>query len=633
MPLPRSRSKPAARQAAFQLWLVNLGLGVLVGTSYLAHVPDGDEPRVWLFCLPALLSTVLSLTLVPGLFSWLGAHFLGPRRALGPAVGFLWMLFQVLLFADTRIYNVFRYHFNGQVLSIVYTRGSADAVSLGWQVWTAIVIGLAAGTALQLWLWNRLLRHAEAELARPRRPRRLLRPSIVWGVVLLPAVFVEKTIYAQADLARDRQVTALARLFPLYARVPMEDLASRVLGVEVDRPPRVELDGVRLDYPRRMPSLAPDGPRPNVLVVVIDCLRRDAFGPQTTPELERWSRGAKRFENHLSGGNSTRYGLFALLYGLHGSYWFPFVQERRSPVLVDTLLAAGYELGVFSSASMHYPELRETAWVRIPHAVHDDFPAAEAWRRDEQAAEALLGWLAERAEDERPFFGFILLDSPHQTYSFPPGAAPFQPIAPDVDYLTLTRNDGPTAWELERVRNRYRNAVRHADEVAARILAGLDQHGLADRTLVVVTGDHGEEFRECGFFGHTSAYTPQQVEVPFVMRGPGVEPGREDGPTSHLDFAPTLLEILGADPAVRPAWTLGESLFAPRADRRRVLSGWNELGVWTPEGILRVPLSPFEFDVELYDYTWTYVADDRQVLAQEAATLVELGAECNRFLR
>jgi membrane-anchored protein YejM (alkaline phosphatase superfamily) len=121
--------------------------------------------------------------------------------------------------------------------------------------------------------------------------------------------------------------------------------------------------------------------------------------------------------------------------------------------------------------------------------------------------------------------------------------------------------------------------------------------------------------------------------VPLLVKGPGVQPGREDGPTSHHDIAPTLLEMLGAHPEDRGLWTLGENLFAPAAGRDRVISGWNELGVWTSHGILRVPMSAFDVDVELYDYDWRLQSDDEEITRAEQGTLERLGAECNRFLR
>ncbi|MFT5690528.1 MAG: membrane-anchored protein YejM (alkaline phosphatase superfamily), partial [Planctomycetota bacterium] len=578
------------REAAFIMWLVNLALGISLGANWLVHLPEVDSARLWLFALGALVSSVLTLTLLPGLIG-VGIAHLTPRvRAFGFVQAFCWTIFQVLVFADTRVYNMFQYHFNGQVLNLVYTRGSEDSINLGWQVWTAIGGGFALVGSLQFLLWNWLLGRAKCRRTAHNPRRMLLRPTVVFGMVLLPTVFIEKTMYAQADLSRDHEITALARLFPLYTRLPMEDFASRVLGVEVLKPPVIELEGVELDYPHAMPMLDPEGARPNVLILVVDCLRQDILDQETMPNVTEWSEDARIFDDHVSGGNSTRFGIFSLIYSLHGSYWFPFLQERRSPVLIDVLAEADYQFGIFGAASMNYPELRDTTWASIPESVHDQFPSIESWRRDREAGAAMIEWLGERAEDEeqRPFFGFALLDSPHQTYSYPPELEHFTPAAPEIDYMAMTRNEGPEPEMLAAVRNRYRNAVLHADQVLGVILAQLDQLGLGENTIVIVTGDHGEEFYENGFIGHTSAYTPEQVAVPFLVRGPGFEPGHEPGPTSHLDFAPTLLELMGASPEMRGDWALGESLLDPQPDRRRVMSGWNELGMWAEDEVIRV---------------------------------------------
>ena len=129
---PRNPPGGARRQAAFGLWLFNLAFGIVVGANYLAHVPDVDSPKMWLFALPALVSSVAILTLPPGLFFCLLAQWWRRPRLLGLVQGAFWCVFQVALFADTRIYNIFKYHFNGQVLNLVYTRGSEDAIHLGW---------------------------------------------------------------------------------------------------------------------------------------------------------------------------------------------------------------------------------------------------------------------------------------------------------------------------------------------------------------------------------------------------------------------------------------------------------------------------------------------------------------------
>jgi membrane-anchored protein YejM (alkaline phosphatase superfamily) len=368
-------------------------------------------------------------------------------------------------------------------------------------------------------------------------------------------------------------------------------------------------------------------------MLVVDCLRHDMIEEDVAPHMSAFARdGARTFRNHFSGGNSTRFGILSLIYGLHGSYWFPILKAGAPPVLIDVLLDLGYEPGVFATASQNYPELRATAWARINDKVHDDFPSIEAWRRDVESSDALIDWIEERAEDRTPFFGFLLLDSAHQPYSHPPEKTLFEPSAPEIDYLAMTRNEGPDPDTLKRVYNRYKNAVHHADACLGLVLDALERTGLDDETLVIVTGDHGEEFRECGFFGHTSAYTRPQVHVPFLVRGPGIEPGIEERPTSHVDVPATLLELLGADPAARPGYTVGGNLLEPEPERRRVIGGWNELGLWVPDGIVRIPLAGYAFDVEVYDLGWKLIPEDAEILKREEDALRQLAEECNRFL-
>src|SRR5262249_39351385 len=142
-----------------------------------------------------------------------------------------------------------------------------------------------------------------------------------------------------------------------------------------------------------------------------------------------------------------------------------------------------------------------------------------------------------------PFFCFALLDSPHQTYDWPRDETKFTPYVDAVDYLKMSRR--PADADVAAVRNSYKNAVYFADGVAASMIETLKRHGIDDRTLVVVTGDHGEEFFENGFYGHTSNFTREQVHVTFVMSGPGIARGVETRPTSHVDLVTTLLEMLG----------------------------------------------------------------------------------------
>jgi membrane-anchored protein YejM (alkaline phosphatase superfamily) len=393
----------------------------------------------------------------------------------------------------------------------------------------------------------------------------------------------------------------------------------------------VRYEGATLDYPREPLALAPMAKQPNILILVIDSWRADMLNEQVTPNLWAFAQDARRFDDHLSGGNATRFGLFSLLYGLHGSYWWPVLEEQRPPQLLESLMAAGYSTRVFSSASMQFPEFRNTAWVALQEHVEDSFPSPRRAERDALLGERFEAWLPAALAEGRPLFAFALLDAAHQTYDFPADQAPFSPYAEELDNLEMARTQDFALREL--VRNRYKNALHFADHIAGNMLDALREAGALDDTLVLITGDHGEEFAEHGHWGHTSNFAPEQVRVPLLLRGPGIPAGVETRPTSHVDVAATLLEACGADAARRREWSLGESLLDPPQHRARVVAGWGELGLWTKDGIFRVPLAPDRpLELAAYGYDWKPLPGQRSLIDNQTAALSQLSKDCARFL-
>jgi len=640
---PISPTEGYARQhAALNLWLVNVALGIAIGTAYLRYLPDELSLRAWVFVGFGLASSVATLALVPAALFWLSLRSLGRPEWQGLAQAAVGAVFLAMVKVDTVVFGLLRYHFfSTAVFNVALTQGSEDAVHLEGQVWWTVLIVLLLSTIAEFLVWRFMYRRALGRSVPEElsgwlltRPRWLMRPGAIWAVVLLLVVGVERTLFAAADWEGDREVANAAEILPGYSRLGVaellpEKLAREVLGTRaVDFRPK----GEPLAYPRTWPSLDPDGPRPNVVILVVDSWRGDHLNGDVTPKLLALSREGRRFEDHISAGNGTRFGVFSMLYGLHGCYWFSALRERRSPVLLDVLEQAGYERAVYSTASMNFPEFRDTAWVGCSETVFDDHPFEAVFARDLEVARLFRLDLERRAEQSNPapFFKFVLLDSAHQPYSSP-GAGPFQPAAKTLDYMELANNHSS---ELAlRVFNRYRNALHFVDGVAANIIESLRVAGELDSTLVIVTGDHGEEFQENGFWGHTSNFTPEQTEVPFFILGGGMLPGVEHRPTSHIDLAPTLLEILGADPALRGEWCLGQNLFAPLATRQRVVSGWEHVGLLTEEGIFRVRMGGRSVtEIDVFDSNRRKLPGALALIGSRAAALEELADSCQRFL-
>ncbi len=635
---PSALSRRDRLRVVGQLWLLEVvALALLCGAYAQALAPE--TLRGWFFVEGGRLSCAASLSLAPGLMCLGAAAFVRARRVLAVLSALIWSLVLFLVYVDTRIYAIFRYHFNGLVWNVLTTPGVDEAVQISHQEIRTVLLALALLVPLQgaaflaLWRWN--VRRRARALAAPA----LARPGLAWTLVLVPNMLAVAGVYAWADLGRDPHVMAFARVYPLYPRLTIKRLAQEHFGVPMKERPEVDMpeSGILLDYPQREPVLDPRAPRPNVVVIVIDSLRADMLSPEVMPHTSALAERGRVFRDHLSTGNATRFGLFGMIYGLHGSYWKAVYDEHRSPVLVDALLERGYDVRALTSASWDFPEFRSTLWVKVETSVEDRLTSTRPGARDDGVAARFEEWLAGRPGGEQPFFTFLLLDAPHGRYWFPEEHGVFRPFAEDVQFLKLSEGAAPD--KIEQLFNRYRNSVHYDDEVVGRVLAALRRHGELEDTLVVVTGDHGEEFFEHGFWGHTSNFTRTQVRVPFVLAGPRVPPGVEGRPTSHLDLPATLLELLGADPAVRAEWTLGASLLAPPAQRSRVVAGWDTLGLYLPDSmlpgvILEVPMASYGgAEIAAYDARWRRLFEDEAILERTGRALGTLALECRRFLR
>jgi arylsulfatase A-like enzyme len=119
--------------------------------------------------------------------------------------------------------------------------------------------------------------------------------------------------------------------------------------------------------------------------------------------------------------------------------------------------------------------------------------------------------------------------------------------------------------------HRYDAALAHVDEQLGLLLDDLARLGLAERTLVVVTSDHGEELFERGFLQHGKSLHREVLDIPLIVRVPGRAPARITEPAMQVDVAPTILAALRLprDPRMQ-----GVDLLAPRDAGRAV---WSEV--------------------------------------------------------
>ncbi len=568
---------PRVRAAAALVLRLGAGNFLLMGALtglFLAYAhPAGLGERIFLFL--AWLSTATLLTFLPGLVSLLLVLAFPRKKVLAWAAPLPFWLAFCLTGVDLAIFRIFKFHINGLVLNVLTTPGAGDSLTLGFG--TYLTAALAALGALGV---EFLLGRWAARRMEDQPPGGGFKRAVYLPLVLLLLGVTEKTLYAVADLRSNVLILRDADLFPLYPRVTVGRFARKVLGMRPRPRPTLSLpkEASGLAWPAAPLRFRPGGPRPNILIIAVESWRFDLFTPENAPELTRFAKECLVFRNHYSGGNCSRFGLFSLIYGLHGPYWFRVLNERRSPVLLDALEKLGYSFRIQSSTDLNFPEFRQTAFVKHSEDIDDHMPGKNSAERDEAMFERLLAWMDGDRPKNRPFFAFLFLDAPHEPYTYPPEFEKFKPVLKRINFLAMKpERDAPL------LRNRFKNSALWDDHLIGKALEGLKERGLLENTVVVVTGDHGQEFMERGFLGHNSAFDDYQTRVTLLLHVPGGPTGERREMTSHVDIPPTLLGILGCETPPSD-YCFGNDLLRPHPARRFcVASGWSKAALIDPE--------------------------------------------------
>ena len=489
----------------------------------------------------------------------------------------------LLIKTDLSIYERYQFHINRFVLNLVFTPGGIS--SLGGTSGTYLS---EAMLGVQVLLIQGALLTASVMLCN-RRVGLIRHHGISAGLVGL-FFLVQSLVYGISDVQNYGPVLEGSRAFPLFQRIRFRSLA-RQFGYDHKDTQGLNFSNgenqqTTLQYPLASVPFTPVDAPLNFVFLVAESLRWDQLTPEIMPNTWHFAQQNLQFEQHYSSGNGTREGLFGMFYGLYGSYWEPFMHARQSPLLMDRLHALGYQFDIRTSATFTYPEFDKTLFASIPEAelrVADD--SHEPWMRDQLNTRELVTFLQQHNRS-MPFMSFFFFESTHASYSFPEDQALYPEYAEDLDYTTLTRHS--LAADSAGLLNRYHNAAHWIDVQLGQIYTTLENQGLLENTVVIVTGDHGEEFMEKGAWGHNSSFTEEQTHVPMVVHMPGQAAASITPVTTHLDISPTLLQLLGA-PHDTSTYSLGLPLLETMDRPYIVLSDWHSISVQTSTLKYRIP--------------------------------------------
>lgn len=306
---------------------------------------------------------------------------------------------------------------------------------------------------------------------------------------------------------------------------------------------------------------AGDAPR-NLILISVDTLRADRLGcygeeRPTSPHLDRLAAEGVLFEDAMTTSPWTLPSHASLLTGRypsrHGMLYYTQKKAEGVPVLAEPFQAAGFATACIVNTLYLSKRYGLQAGFR-DHAMFDGLQTTEA-REPSPVAENAMHWIREHKDG--PFFTFLHFYDVHSSYASEPRfeeafVRPSTSGAEGTTRFLMAVRDGTASFDAadaDYVEDLYVAGIRQMDEVLGRLVAFLDEEGLADDTVVVVTADHGEEFLEHGGVMHGTNHFQELMHVPLILRGPGLPAGvRVATPVSLVDVAPTLLALFGLPP-------------------------------------------------------------------------------------
>ena len=316
----------------------------------------------------------------------------------------------------------------------------------------------------------------------------------------------------------------------------------------------------------------------NVLLISIDTLRPDHLGcygyeRDTSPVLDIIAEDGVVFEDCLSTAPWTLPGHASMLTGLYPSTHGVKDHDRTlgddTPSVATLLKEQGFRtMAVVNSHNIATERFGLTK-------NFDDFdyvfeqepiPGKKNLNGDQAMAIANRGPAITRKalalldkHKEEPFFMFLHYYDVHTDFTPAPKwrkefVDPYDgPLTGNTQELIRYRVKGEQLTEDDKrfLRQMYDAEIRQLNGVLVKLFAYLDENGLSENTLVIITSDHGEEYGEHGDVLHGRSQYQELLAIPLIMRGPGVPAGlRVSEPVSLVDVVPTILKMTGVRPRV-----------------------------------------------------------------------------------
>lgn len=435
-----------------------------------------------------------------------------------------------LLLVDTEVFSRFNLHLSTVVWNLLINPENGE-LSRTWQIFFApMPIILLVQMVFSRWAWQKL---------RSLERQKWLKAV---GVFFVCTFIATHLIYAWSDAFIYRPITMQRSNFPLSYPMTARSFLEKqgfLNKAEYDQIIEQEgrLDALKVNYPKHALQFA-EGLTPNLILITVSGLRHDAITEKHMPHLAQFAKQSTQFMNHYSSGNTNNTGLTGLFYGLSANYVDSLLSNKTGSVLVEKLKQEQYALGLFSSTQFNSTLFHQALFPTLSRTTRQTNNQSEVARFNT--------WLHTAKSNSKPFAAYLSLD--------------IRPNLSMEDY----------ALELAEI-----------DRLLGEILATMN----LDNTFVVITAEHGYQFKNLTPKERHHYFARDEIQVPMIIHWKTLPIKTIHKLTSHVDLLPAVMTHIFNTQNPISDYSQGRDLFNLTQDSPWVLVSnyrWNVIVI--PDG-------------------------------------------------
>ena len=281
--------------------------------------------------------------------------------------------------------------------------------------------------------------------------------------------------------------------------------------------------------------------KPNVIFILLEALSAERIGfygyeRNVTPNMDKLANKSTIFTNAYTTSTHSDYaqpGLLSSRYMFTSKYRKIFPDDNPRKFIWDIFKEDNYTTGYYSSQDDRWQNMDHyldyTNLDDVSNSMTDgktDYGNGLARKDyDHKTADLAVEWLNKTIKKQEPFFLYLNFQATHLPRSYPPNYEYFKPENPI---------------------NKYDNSLRYVDLQVGKIIDFIEENNLSNNTIIAITSDHGEDLeKRHGISNHGKSIYEEELIVPALIFLPRREPKVKEERVSHIDFVPTLIDLLG----------------------------------------------------------------------------------------